>query len=283
MAHNSPETRTKNRRSGHHGAVVIPIHDVNPLRRAPIVTFALVALNVVIFLLSPMTTSHGEAAPCHQAAFLDQYAAIPHELTHNQQLTRVPTGDLKAVHGQEVLCTTGQPTYHKSPPLSVLYAMFLHAGWLHLLGNMLFLWIFGNNIEDRFGRLRFLLFYLFCGYIAAYGFAYASPDSTTPLLGASGAIAGVLGAYLVIFPRARVWGLVPFLFFIPLKLPAWLVLGGWFLLQWLYATGHTGSAVGDVAYLAHVVGFITGALIGLFVRAGSSDPRRYPADGRPAW
>jgi membrane associated rhomboid family serine protease len=237
----------------------------------------------VIFLLSPVTTSQGEAAPCRQAAFLDQYAAVPRELTHNQQLTRVPTGDLQAVHGQEVLCTTGPPTYHKSPALSVLYAMFLHAGWLHLLGNMLFLWIFGNNIEDRFGRLRFLIFYLFCGYIAAYGFAFANPDSTTPLLGASGAIAGVLGAYLVLYPRARIWGLVPFLFFIPLRLPAWLVLGGWFVLQWLYASGHTGSGVGDVAYLAHVVGFIAGALIGLFVRAGTADPRRYPADGRPAW
>jgi membrane associated rhomboid family serine protease len=248
-----------------------------------VVTFALVALNVVFFLLSPVVASQGEAAPCRQAAFLDQYAAVPYELTHNQQLTRVPTGDVRAVHGQTIECATGKPGYEKSPFLSVLYAMFLHAGWLHLLGNMLFLWIFGNNVEDRFGRLRFLLFYLFCGYVAAYGFALADPNSTTPLLGASGAIAGVLGAYLIMFPRARVWVLVPFLFFIPLLLPAWFVLGGWFLLQWLYSAGHTGSDVGGVAYLAHVVGFIAGVVIALFVRAASPDPRRYSVDGRPTW
>ncbi len=263
--------------------MVIPIHDRNPLRRTPVVTFALVVLNVVFFLLSPISASQSDANPCRQAAFLDQYAAVPYELTHDRQLGRVPTGEVRSVHGQEVQCATGKPDYQKSPFLSVLYAMFLHAGWLHLLGNMLFLWIFGNNVEDRFGRLKFLLFYLFCGYVAAYGFALASPDSTTPLLGASGAIAGVLGAYLIMFPRARVWVLVPFLFFIPLLLPAWLVLGGWFLLQWLYSSGHTGSGVGDVAYLAHVVGFVAGAIIALLVRAAAPDPRRYTVDGRPTW
>ena len=263
--------------------MVIPIHDRNPLRRAPVVTFTLVVLNVVIFLMTPVSASQGEASPCRQAAFLDQYAAIPRELTQNRPLDRVPTGELKAVHGQEIVCGTGKPSYHKSPPLSVLYAMFLHAGWLHLLGNMLFLWIFGNNVEDRFGRLRYLLFYLLCGYVAAYGFALADPSSTTPLLGASGAIAGVLGAYLILFPRARVWVLVPFLFFIPLLLPAWFVLGSWFLLQWLYSAGHTGSQLGGVAYLAHVVGFVAGAVIALFARAASRDPRRYSVDGRPSW
>ena len=132
----------------------------------------------------------------------------------------------------------------KQPYLSVLYSMFLHGGWLHILGNMLFLCIFGNNVEDRFGRLKFLLFYLFCGYVAAYGFAYGNPDSTTTLVGASGAIAGVLGAYLVMFPRARVMSLIPIaIVFIPIRLPAWLVLGGWFLLQWLYSSG-SGVASG---------------------------------------
>jgi membrane associated rhomboid family serine protease len=160
----------------------------------------------------------------------------------NQPLRRVPTGDVGAVGGNEVSCETARPSYHKIPALSVLSAMFLHGGWLHLLGNMLFLWIFGNNVEDRFGRIRYLLFYLLCGYVAAYGFALADPDSTTPLIGASGAIAGVLGAYIVLFPRARVWSLVPVLFFIPLRLPAWLVLGLWFVLQWFYSAGHAVSA-----------------------------------------
>jgi membrane associated rhomboid family serine protease len=138
---------------------------------------------------------------------------------------------------------------------------------------MLFLWVFGNNVEDRLGRIRYLLFYLVCGYAAAYAFALVSPDSTTPLIGASGAIAGVLGAYLVLYPRARVWSLVPFLLFIPLRLPAWLVLGLWFLLQWAYSAGFAVSQAGDVAYLAHVAGFLLGALLALPLRARPPAPR----------
>jgi len=165
------------------------------------------------------------------------------------------------------------------PALSVLFSMFLHEGWLHLLGNMLFLVIFGNNIEDRFGRARYLLFYLLCGYVAGYGFAFANPSSTEALIGASGAISGVLGAYLMIYPRARVWSLLPFLFFIPVRIPAWLVLGMWFVLQWAYAAGYAASGAGSVAYLAHVFGFLAGAVIGLIVRAASPPPR-YPAHPR---
>jgi membrane associated rhomboid family serine protease len=147
--------------------------------------------------------------------------------------------------------------------VSVLEAMFLHAGWLHLLGNMLYLLIFGNNVEDRMGRGKFLVFYLVSGYVAAYGFAAGNPSSTTATIGASGAIAGVLGAYLIVFPRARVISLVPFLFFIPLRLPAWLVLGGWFVLQYYYEHS-AGSAPGaGVAYLAHVFGFGFGAIVAL--------------------
>jgi membrane associated rhomboid family serine protease len=158
--------------------------------------------------------------------------------------------------------------------------MFIHAGWLHLLGNMLFLVIFGNNIEDRFRKIPFLLFYLASGYVAAYGFGYANQSSVEPLIGASGAIAGVLGAYLAIFPRARVWSLVPFLFFIPLRIPAWLVLGSWFLLQWAYSAGYAAAGAGDVAYQAHLFGFGFGFLVGLVVRAFSG-PTEYPV--QPRW
>jgi membrane associated rhomboid family serine protease len=131
---------------------------------------------------------------------------------------------------------------------------------------MLFLAIFGNNVEERMGRLPYLLFYLFCGYLSAYGFAAGNPHSTETLIGASGAIAGVLGAYLVLFPRAKVVSLVPFLFFIPFRLPAWLVLGSWFVIQALYSNGNGITSTADVAYLAHVVGFIGGALIALAFR-----------------
>lgn len=258
-------------------AVVIPVHDVLPVRRTPWVTYALIAINVVVFLLTPASRTTGvqstqAAQLCGQEAFYDRYAAVPKELVHGQTPAKVPTG--QAVNTpQGPACVVAPPAYHKVPVLSVLYSMFLHGGWLHLLGNMLFLWVFGNNVEDRLGRIRYLLFYLVCGYAAAYAFALVNPDSSEPLIGASGAIAGVLGAYLVLYPRARVWSLVPFLLFIPLRLPAWLVLGLWFLLQWAYSAGFAVSQAGDVAYLAHVAGFVLGALLALPLRARSGRRR----------
>jgi membrane associated rhomboid family serine protease len=119
---------------------------------------------------------------------------------------------------------------------------------------------------------KLLAVYLACGYVAAYGFAEAHPASTAPLIGASGAISGILGAYLVLYPRARVWSLVPFLFFLPLRIPAWIVLGLWFLLQWMYSAGIATSGAGSVAYLAHVFGFIFGALVGLVMRSAGPRP-----------
>jgi membrane associated rhomboid family serine protease len=263
--------------------VVIPVHDVLPVRRTPWITYGLIALNVIVFLFTPAARTTGVqstsvAQLCRQEAFYDRYAAIPQELVHNRQLDRVPSGDAAVGPGGAPGCLVGPPSYHKIPVLSVLYSMFLHGGWLHLLGNMLFLWVFGNNIEDRLGRLRYLLFYLVCGYAAAYGFAELNSSSTESLIGASGAIAGVLGAYLVLYPRARGWSLVPFLFFIPLRLPAWLVLGMWFLLQWVYSAGVATSSAGDVAYVAHVVGFVVGALIAIPLRRGTPPaipPPRY--------
>jgi membrane associated rhomboid family serine protease len=246
--------------------VVIPVHDLNPLRRAPIVTWALIAVNVGVFLTEPSTVTHlglhgAETVrqACHEATYFDQHAAIPKELIHNQ---------IYPVH-HAVESTVGRvdcPTslqHGKNPVASVLEAMFLHASWGHLLGNMLYLLIFGNNVEDRMGRLPFLVFYLLCGYVAAYGFALGNADSTTVIIGASGAIAGVLGAYLVVFPSARVVGLLGF---IPLRLPAWVVLGGWFALQWLYLNAGGNVPGGGVAYLAHVYGFIFGAFVALLLR-----------------
>jgi len=246
--------------------VVIPVHDVNPARRTPWVTYALIAANVIVFLLTPSSTAGADeialADLCRQEAFFQQYGAIPRELVTNDQLNRAPTGEVGVGRGGQG-CVVDRPAYTKPPVLSVLTSMFLHGGWLHLLGNMLFLFIFGNNVEDRFGRLRFLLFYLFGGYVAAYGFALANPDSTQPLVGASGAIAAVLGAYLVLFPRARVWTWVVLF---PLPMPAWLVLGAWFALQWLYSAGFAITSAGAVAYLAHILGFVFGALVALPVR-----------------
>ncbi len=269
--------------------MVIPVHDVNPVRRIPWVTYALIAANIVVFLLTPtapatITGGADVSQTCRQQAFYDHYAAIPAELMHNRQLAMVPNGRI-GIGASGAGCVLAEPSYHKVPVLSALTSLFLHGSWLHLLGNMLFLLVFGNNIEDRLGRIRFLLFYLGCGVVATYGFAAANPDSTEVLIGASGAIAGVLGAYLVLYPRTRVWSLVPFLLFLPLPLPAWLVLGLWFLLQWVYAAGYAVSSAGSVAYLAHVFGFLAGVLVALLVRGPRDrasahgppydDPRRY--------
>jgi membrane associated rhomboid family serine protease len=244
--------------------VVIPVHDVNPLRRTPWVTYLLVAANLVVFLLTPASHSTGVQGTrlgdlCRQEAFYDRYAAVPWELTHNRELPEAATGEVGVGSGGPG-CVVARRAHHKIPALSVLYTLFLHGGWLHLLGNMLFLVVFGNNVEDRFGRLRYLLFYLICGYVSTYGFALANAGSVQPLVGASGAVSGVLGAYLALFPRARVWSLVPVLLFIPLRLPAWLVLGLWFLVQWVYSAGYAVSRAGSVAYLAHVIGFVFGVL-----------------------
>jgi membrane associated rhomboid family serine protease len=246
--------------------MVIPIHDDNPVRRVPVVTYLLIAINFAVFLTEPVVSQIGVgsqtvAQVCQQTDYFDKWAVIPEELVHNS----APDQRIHPIQGTQFACRSDE--HGKVPFLSVLYAMFLHGGWLHILGNMLFLYVFGNNVEDRMGRIKFLLFYLFCGYVAAYGFAAGNADSTTTLVGASGAIAGVLGAYLVVFPRARVTSVIPlgFIFF-PLKLPAWVVLGGWFLLQWLYSSGTAVTSGAGVAYLAHVFGFIAGAVIALLTK-----------------
>jgi membrane associated rhomboid family serine protease len=249
--------------------MVIPVHDINPLRRTPWVTYALIAANVVVLVLLTPGMIPGSlpraVSACRQEAFDYHYGAIPRELVKDRPLRHVVTGQEVATP-RGPACLVGPPRYRKNPPLSVLTAMFVHAGWLHLLGNMLFLAIFGNNVEDRFRKIPYLIFYLACGYIAAYGFAFVYPSSTAPLVGASGAIAGVLGAYLALFPRSRVWSLVPFLFFIPLRVPAWFVLGLWFVLQWGYAVGGVAGS-GGIAYVAHLFGFVAGLGVGLLVRA----------------
>ena len=232
------------------------------MRRTPWVTYALIAANVVVFLLTPVARApDGQSRPaaqCRQAAFYDRYAAIPRELVHNRPLSLVPTGQTASA-AQGVGCVLERPTYHKSPALSVL-CVDVPARRLAAPARQHAVPV-GLRQQHRgpdSASCRFPLFYLVCGYVAAYGFALANPNSMQPLIGASGAIAGVLGAYLVLYPRAKVWSLVPFLFFIPLRLPAWLVLGGWFVLQWVYASGYAASGPGGVAYLAHVFGFLAG-------------------------
>jgi len=259
--------------------VVIPIHDQNPVRRSPVFTYLFIAINFAVFLLVPFISGTAQTSGvqdvCREDAFLREYAAIPKELVTNEPLppsrTVVETPD-----GRRFACPV--TTVDKIPALSALTSMFLHAGWLHLLGNMLFLYVFGNNVEDRLGRLRYLLFYVACGYVAAYAFAFLNADSTATLVGASGAVSGVLGAYLWMFPRARVISLVPFLFFLPFILPAWLVLGMWIVLQFLYMQSAAIAGDAGVAYAAHVAGFVAG-----FVIAAATTKREPPRRKEVTW
>jgi rhomboid family protein len=235
--------------------MVIPVQDSIPARRPPAVTYTLIGVCAAVFLLGPLsglTPSYGtgERLRCAQALYFARWGVVPAELFHGQ----LPVARLDLPSG----CPLPHP-FGKVPLLSVLTAMFVHGGWLHLVGNMLFLHVFGENVENRMGRLRFTLFYVAAGALATYGFALAHPRDVHSLVGASGAISGALGAYLYLCPRARVTSVFPFLFFVPLRFPAWMVLCFWFVLQWLAARG-SGDTGPGVAYLAHLVGFTFGFL-----------------------
>jgi membrane associated rhomboid family serine protease len=234
--------------------MVIPVYDKNPVRRTPVVTYALIGLCVLIFLIGPSSGLNplygvGHEQVCAQATYFARWGVIPARLWHG----RVTPGEVPMPDGCPPLRSLAA-----SPFLSVLTAMFLHGSWVHLLGNMLFFYVFGDNVESRMGGFRFLLFYVASGYLATYGYALAHVSSAQTLVGASGAISGVLGAYLFLYPRARVTSVFPFLFFLPLRFPAWMVLIFWFVLQWLSGEVHqTGPGV---AYLAHITGFLFGFL-----------------------
>lgn len=220
---------------------MIPLRDENPTTLVPWVTMALIGANIAAFLYELMLGPDLEP-------FLYAFGAIPARLFH---------ADLP----------WGEPAAAALPSVTILTAMFLHGGLLHLGGNMLYLWIFGNNIEDALGHVRFALFYLITGVIAAYSHAFADPDSIVPMIGASGAVSGVLGAYLVLFPRARVVALVPLGFMMQtVRVPAILVLGFWIVIQFVNGF-FAPPATGGVAWFAHIGGFAAGAaLIHLLVR-----------------
>jgi membrane associated rhomboid family serine protease len=249
--------------------VVIPIGDANPVRSTPWITRLLLVANIgVFFFVQPQPWLEGA---CAQMQFLLEWAAVPREVVRGAPLSGEEIGALG----------TGcplSPAEGKSIIASVFASMFLHGDWLHLAGNMLYLWIFGNNIEDRMGHLRFLVFYLVVGLLATGAFVIANAGSPIVLVGASGAIAGVLGSYLVMFPTARVTVLVLPLFFLALQLPALLVLGLWFVFQ-LQEFGSGPMGGGGVAYLAHVAGFLAG-MAGTLLLGFRPERRRPRSRGR---
>ena len=206
---------------------MIPLRDVIPSRTTPVVTMSILAVNILAFLYEV------SLRPAALDAFLTAHGLIPAAFAWDDVAT----------------------------------SMFLHGGWVHVIGNMLALWIFGDNVEDRVGHGRFILFYLLCGALAALAHVWADPVSPVPTIGASGAIAGVMGAYFVLYPRSRVITLLPIVIVIQIvEVPAVIFLGLWFLLQLVSGVGSqlaatTGETVGGIAFWAHIAGFAVGALL----------------------
>ncbi len=225
---------------------MFPLRDENPTLLTPYVTVAIIALNFLVWLY----LEGAGFSPDLLSRTICQYGMIPAEVTHHTG------GHIGVLLGQGVGCRFGGLTWQ-----AILTSMFLHGGWFHIIGNMWFLWLFGNNIEDSMGHIRFAVFYLLCGVAAAFAQIFSSPDSPIPTVGASGAISGVMGAYLVLYPRVRIQTLFIILFFIRIiAVPAWLILGEWFVVQLL--SGAAGPQTGGgVAFWAHVGGFISGALL----------------------
>ena len=226
---------------------MIPIRDLNPIRTTPMVNIGLIVANVLVFLWE---LSKGPALQrtLMQIAFVPERFWIPGHIGF----------DLA----------------------SVFISMFLHGGWLHLGGNMLYLWIFGDNIEDRLGHAKYLAFYLSCGFLATISHAFINPQSELPSVGASGAIAGVLAGYIVLYPRARVMTFIPLGFFLALReLPALLVLGLWFVMQLFVGVASIANVsaqeMGGVAYFAHIGGFVAGLIL-IFLFGGTRTAQRQP-------
>ena len=209
---------------------MIPLKDDNPTRTFPFVTIIIITVNTFIYVYQ-LTLG-----PRAEELFVLRAGAIPYEITH-----------FLDIHPKAIL----------QPPLTLFTAMFIHGGLLHVGGNMLYLWIFGDNIEDRLGHFRFFVFYLLTGLIASLAHIIIMPNSTVPMIGASGAIAGVLGAYFLLYPKAHVLTLVFFFFFVDIiKIPALVFLGLWFIFQIL-----SSAAGGGIAWYAHIGGFVAGAIL----------------------
>jgi membrane associated rhomboid family serine protease len=232
---------------------MFPYHDENETQRVAVVTGTIIGLNSLSWLVL-----QGAGATLPLAKSVCELGLIPGELTGS-----LPVGTYFPM-GNGLVCTTdpGSQVSH------LLTSMFLHGSWMHLLGNMWFLWLFGNNVEDSMGRLRFIAFYVLTGLAAAMGQVLTDPTSGIPMVGASGAISGVMGGYLILYPTVRVFTMVPLGFFVTsMALPAWMMLGYWFLIQFVSGLVAFGGGMGGIAFWAHIGGFVAGVvLVKLFVR-----------------
>jgi membrane associated rhomboid family serine protease len=241
---------------------MFPYRDDNPTVLPPYFTIGIIAINVLAWVLV-----QGMGTPDALARSVCNLGLVPGEL-----LGTAAPGTSVAL-GPGVFCVVDPtPSY-----ATVLTSMFMHGGWLHLLGNMWFLWIFGNNIEDSMGHLKFVVFYLLCGVAAAFAQIVVDPDAVIPMVGASGAISGVLGGYVILYPRARIHTIIPFgLYATRMQLPAFAMLGIWIVLQILGGvTAASQAQKGGVAFMAHIGGFVAGmALVKLFETSEHRGRRR---------
>jgi len=240
---------------------MFPYRDENETQRTAVVTLTIIALNVLTWIVV-----QGAGASEALARSVCDLGLIPGVLTGALPIgTRFQMGD-------GLFCVTepGRQISH------LVTSMFLHGSWMHLLGNMWFLWLFGNNVEDSMGRLRFVIFYLLCGLAAAMGQVLTTPSSAIPMVGASGAISGVMGGYLLLYPNVRVFAFLFLGFFVTsIALPAWMMLGYWFLIQFVSGLAAFGGDLGGVAFWAHVGGFAAGiVLVKLFARSDYIVARR---------
>ncbi|HUP75045.1 MAG TPA: rhomboid family intramembrane serine protease [Acidimicrobiales bacterium] len=240
---------------------MFPVRDVNPTRMKPMVNWIIIAINVAVFVFvqpGSFKTSMSPQDADEQAEFLYSHAMVPCEVTHLEPLSAALVAKCG---GEPIGPATANPFFPgKHVLFAVLSSMFFHANILHIAGNMFFLWMFGDNVEDRLGKSAYAIFYLVGGIAAAIAHVISDAGSVVPVVGASGAVAAVMGAYLVQSPRARLTAIVPPLFFLPFRIPAWI-----FLLEWLVLQFFT-SADSGVAWVAHVAGFATGAVLALWLR-----------------
>jgi rhomboid family protein len=253
---------------------LLPLKDNIPTRNFPLVTVVLIVINVAMFFAFQQAHWTGNGFQVDEQRTVE-YAFIPYELTHMGKKCGLLDKGVACEQVKGELDREGVEPGDDQPSvwLTILFAMFMHGGLLHIGGNMLFLWIFGNNVEDSMGRLKFIVFYLLGGIAATLLQTAVDTNSAVPNLGASGAIAAVLGGYALLYPRARVATLIFIVFFITVfELPALIVLGGWFLLQLLDASNASGGAEGGVAYFAHIGGFLFGLIaIKLFASRARDD------------
>ncbi|MDP7529585.1 MAG: rhomboid family intramembrane serine protease [Candidatus Marinimicrobia bacterium] len=235
--------------------MLIPLRDENPRVIIPKVTYAIVALNIAVFLLQMGVGSD----PISEREFTLSYGLIPAAATgvSSDEIVKAWEESLSLRSEEQIHLNANVHT----PVITIITSMFMHGGFMHILWNMVFIWIFADNVEGLFGHTRFLIFYLICGIGAGIAQIISDPSSTIPMIGASGAIAGVLGAYMVSFPKAKVIAFLPFFFWwgMTMRIPALFYLGFWFLIQLTNGLGTIGlNTTGGVAWFAHIGGFVTG-------------------------